>query len=108
MRITEPGPVTDCIRFMGLTESCVYLVDGGGEYVLIGGGLAYVIPDLMDQLTRAGIQEEKIRRLLILHAHFDHCGMNAFLKKALAPGRNHGFIRGSKAPGRAPCHSNHQ
>lgn len=31
MRITSPGRITDRIRFLGRTESCLYLVNGGGE-----------------------------------------------------------------------------
>jgi glyoxylase-like metal-dependent hydrolase (beta-lactamase superfamily II) len=81
MVITQPGKVTDTITFLGRFESCVYLVDGGGESVLMGGGMAYIVPDLLRQLEDFGIDERRISRICILHAHFDHCGAVPFLKK---------------------------
>lgn len=81
MRIATPGRITDRIRFLGRTESCLYLVDGGGEYALLGGGLAYVLPDVLKQLRENGIDGRKVRRLLILHAHFDHSALVPFFKR---------------------------
>lgn len=81
MRITAPGRITERILFLGRTESCLYLVDGGGEYALIGGGLAYILPDVLRQLEENGIDERRIRRLLILHAHFDHAALTPFFKR---------------------------
>ena len=40
MIIDQPGRVTDNITMLGKKESCVYLIDGGGEYAILGGGLA--------------------------------------------------------------------
>ncbi len=81
MVITEPGKVTDRITFLGSVDCCVYAVDGGEEAILIGGGMVYVAPDLLRQIDEFGIDERKIKRLVILHAHFDHCGLIPFLKK---------------------------
>jgi glyoxylase-like metal-dependent hydrolase (beta-lactamase superfamily II) len=81
MVITEPGRITDRITFLGSFNCCVYLLDGGEEAMLIGGGMAYVAPELMRQIDEFGIEERKIERMVILHAHFDHCGLIPFLKK---------------------------
>ena len=81
MVITDPGKVTDRITLLGRVENCVYTVDGGDEGILIGGAMAYVAPDLLQQIDRFGIDERKIRRMVILHAHFDHCGLIPYLKK---------------------------
>ncbi|MBU2499386.1 MAG: MBL fold metallo-hydrolase [Proteobacteria bacterium] len=81
MVISEPGKVTERITFLGRRDSCLYLVDGGGESVLVGGGMAYVVPDILEQIRRYGIREREIRRVIILHAHFDHCGAAPFLKR---------------------------
>lgn len=81
MVIDEPGKVTERIWLVGRREACAYLVIGGDEYALLGGAMAYVVPDLLDQLQALGIDEKKIRRLVILHSHFDHCGMMPFLKR---------------------------
>ena len=80
MHITEPGPVTDRITLLGREESCIYLVDGGDEAVLMGGSMAYVAPDVMDQIRKFQINPDKISRLIIHHTHFDHVGLVPFLK----------------------------
>ena len=81
MIIDKPGKVTDKILLLGRKESCVYLLKGNGEYALVGGGTAYIIPDVLEQLKRFEIEEEKIKQIIIQHSHFDHCGMVPFLKK---------------------------
>jgi len=42
--------------------------------------MAYVAPDVLEQLERFGIDAHHIRRIVILHSHFDHCGMVPALK----------------------------
>ncbi len=81
MIIDRPGKVTDRILLLGRKESCVYLLDGITEYALIGGGTAHILPDLIKQLKDYKIDENKIKRILILHSHFDHCGIVPFLKE---------------------------
>lgn len=80
--ITEPGKITGRITFLGRFESCVYLVDGGAECALIGGGLSYIAPDVLKQLGALGTDTNKVKKLLILHAHYDHCGIIPYLKKS--------------------------
>ena len=81
MVFDRPGKVTERIWLVGRRESCAYLVGGGDEYALLGGAMAYVAPDVLDQAKKFGIDEKKIRRIVILHSHFDHCGMVPFLKR---------------------------
>jgi glyoxylase-like metal-dependent hydrolase (beta-lactamase superfamily II) len=81
MVFDTPGKITDRIWLVGRRESCAYVVGGGSEYALLGGAMAYVAPDLLEQLARFGLEENKIRRIVILHSHFDHCGMVPFLKR---------------------------
>jgi glyoxylase-like metal-dependent hydrolase (beta-lactamase superfamily II) len=80
MIIDQPGHVTDRIILLGRKESCIYLLDGGDEYAILGGGFAYIAGDVMDQLDRFEIDPKKIKRILILHSHFDHCGIVPWLK----------------------------
>ena len=79
--IVEPGKVTDRITLLGAPESCVYHVDGGTEAVLIGGSMAYLAPRILPQIEAFSIDERKIRKLIILHTHFDHCGLVPYLKR---------------------------
>lgn len=81
MEVTQPGTVTDTITMLGRFESCVYLVDDGHESILLGGGMAHIVPDLVEQLETFGVDERRISKIGILHAHFDHCGAVPFLQK---------------------------
>jgi glyoxylase-like metal-dependent hydrolase (beta-lactamase superfamily II) len=81
MNITEPGRIAERIVLLGRHESCVSLIDGGSELALLGGAMSYVVPEVLEQLERFGIDVKKITRLVVLHSHFDHCGMIPFLKK---------------------------
>jgi 2-aminobenzoylacetyl-CoA thioesterase len=81
MIIEKPGFVTDRILFLGRKESCVYLLKGAEEFALLGGGLAYIIPDIIKQLKSFNIEEKKIKRIIILHSHFDHCGIVSYFKR---------------------------
>ena len=81
MQRTEPGNVTIRILLLGKRESCLYLVDGDRESVVIGGGMAYIAPDLIEQLRTFSVDEKKVKQVVILHSHFDHCGLVPFMKK---------------------------
>jgi 2-aminobenzoylacetyl-CoA thioesterase len=81
MIIQEPGRVTERITLLGRKESCIYLLDGGSEYVMLGGGMTYIIPDVLSQLANLGIDARRINRIIILHAHIDHVGVVAFFKR---------------------------
>ena len=81
MKIKEPGKVTDRITLLGRRESNVYLLDGGSEAAIIGGGMVYIVPDILDQVRDMAVDPEKIRKIVILHSHFDHCGIVPFFKK---------------------------
>ncbi len=81
MIIEESGYVTERILLLGRRESCIYLLKGENEYAILGGGMAYVVPDLIRQLGEYEIDESRIKRIIILHSHFDHCGIVPFFKK---------------------------
>jgi 2-aminobenzoylacetyl-CoA thioesterase len=62
-------------------ESCIYLLEGSRESVLINGGMSFVVPDIIRQFQDFGIDESKITKILILHSHFDHVGIVPFFKR---------------------------
>jgi hydroxyacylglutathione hydrolase len=85
--------ITDRIHIVGsgkagfnLTDplDCnVYLLNGGDEYALIdaGGG---VHPELIvTRIEEDGLDPRRVRHLLLTHAHADHAGGAAFLRKQL-------------------------
>jgi glyoxylase-like metal-dependent hydrolase (beta-lactamase superfamily II) len=80
MRIRKPGKINDHLWLLGREESCIYLLKGQRESMIISGGMSYLVPDILDQFEAWGIELTQIRKLLILHAHFDHVGVVPFLK----------------------------
>jgi len=81
LRIEQPGRVTDRITLLGRSESCIYLVDGRGESAILGGGLSYIIPDVLNQVRTLGIDPQQIKTWVIHHTHFDHMGAIIYFKK---------------------------
>jgi glyoxylase-like metal-dependent hydrolase (beta-lactamase superfamily II) len=81
MRVRQPGKVRDGLWFLGREESCVYLLEGSETSMMVSGGMSYILPDLLDQLKAFKIDERRITKHLILHAHFDHVGVIPFLKR---------------------------
>jgi 2-aminobenzoylacetyl-CoA thioesterase len=80
MWIAEPGKVHDSIDFLGTREICLYLVKGQ-EAMIVGGGMTHLAPILEGQLSRTGVDCQKIKYLVIPHSHFDHCGAVPYLKR---------------------------
>jgi len=80
MRIRKPGKIRDQLWFLGSEESCVYLLEGRNESMFVSGGLSYLVPDILKQFKEFHIDETRIRKLLILHSHFDHVGIVPFFK----------------------------
>ena len=81
MRIRKPGKVRDRLWFLGREESGVYFLEGNDESMIINGGMSYIVSDLLRQFKEFGIDEERITKVLILHAHFDHVGIVPFFKR---------------------------
>ncbi len=81
MRIQKPGKVNERIWFLGRKESCVYLLEGTNSSMIVSGGMSYIVSDLLRQFKEFGIDESRIKKLLILHSHFDHVGIVPFFKR---------------------------
>jgi len=81
MVFNTPGRINERVTLLGRTESCVYLLEGGTENAILGGGMAYIIPDVLKQINEAGIDQKLMKRLVIHHTHFDHVGIIPFFKK---------------------------
>ena len=81
MRIRTPGKIENGLWFLGCEESCIYLLEGRGESMLISGGISCIVPRVVRQLEEFNIDTGKIKKLLILHAHFDHVGVIPFFRQ---------------------------
>ena len=81
MRIRQPGRVRQRLWFLGHEDTSVYLMEGNEESMIVSGGMSYLAPDILRQFEAFGIDEGRIKKLLILHAHYDHVGIVPFFKR---------------------------
>ena len=81
MMIQKRGKILDNLWSLGQEESTIHVLDGGDEAMIINGGLRYLVPEVLRQFEVFGIDEDKIKKLLILHSHFDHVGIVPFFKR---------------------------
>ena len=75
MRHRSAGKVTEGLWYLGRVESGVYLLESENESAIINGALSYVLPDALAQMEQFGLDANKITKMIILHAHFDHVGI---------------------------------
>ncbi|MDO4328858.1 MAG: MBL fold metallo-hydrolase [Lachnospiraceae bacterium] len=64
----------------GQTWVGCYLIDSGDGLILLDTAIAESVYLLVDSIYRAGFQLKDIKKILISHAHFDHCGAAAAMK----------------------------
>jgi glyoxylase-like metal-dependent hydrolase (beta-lactamase superfamily II) len=81
MRIREAGKITDNLWYLGRMESGVYVLEGQDSSIIINGGISFILPDVLTQMKDFGIDVDKIKKLLILHSHFDHVGIVPYFKR---------------------------
>lgn len=81
MRIREWGAVCDRVWRLGDAECCVYLVQGSRSALMVNGGLAVLVPQVLKQLHQIGRTPADIDQYLILHSHFDHNGCVPYFKR---------------------------
>ncbi|MCX7816160.1 MAG: MBL fold metallo-hydrolase [Syntrophales bacterium] len=81
MRHREPGQITEHLWYLGREEAGVYVLEGTKGSVIINGGVSYILPDVLGQIEKFGIDIDKINKMLILHSHFDHVGIVPYFKR---------------------------
>jgi len=79
---TAPFRISSDVYYVGTAGVAAYLITSRHGHVLIDGGLPESAPLIEANIKRLGFKLKDIRIILINHAHFDHAGGLAKLKRA--------------------------
>lgn len=80
-RPAAPLRIADNVHYVGTAGLSAYLITDPAGHILIDGGLPESVPLIAANIRAAGFRVEDVRFLLINHAHFDHSGGLAELKR---------------------------
>ena len=78
---TEPFHIVGPIYYVGTRELGVYLFKTSAGDILLGGAVPGTAPLIEASIRKLGFNPQDIRILLLNHAHFDHAGTLADIKK---------------------------
>jgi metallo-beta-lactamase class B len=78
---TEPFKIIDNVYYVGTAGLSSFLITSPGGHVLIDTGLPEATPLIKANIDKLGFKLTDIKYLLNTHAHFDHTGGLAELKK---------------------------
>lgn len=81
MRVRKAGKINDRLWYLGREESGVYILEGRDCSIMINGGFSFILPDVLSQIKEFGIDVQKIKKILVLHSHFDHAGIVPYFKR---------------------------
>jgi len=71
------------IRLSNPYDCHIYLIDGGDELALIDAGVGIETETILANIREEGLDEEKVKYILLTHCHADHAGGCINLKKRL-------------------------
>ena len=77
----EPFKIIGNIYYVGASDVTSFLITSSEGHILIDSGFAETVPQIKANVAKLGFKLEDIKILLINHAHYDHCGGLAELKK---------------------------
>ena len=77
----EPFRVTGNVYYVGTAGLSAFLITDPKGHVLIDGALPESAPLIAANIRKLGFRIQDVRYILINHAHFDHCGGLAELKR---------------------------
>lgn len=80
-RPAEPLTILPNVHFVGTEGLSAFLITSPAGHVLVDGGLPESAPLIAANIRKLGFKLEDVRYLLINHAHFDHAGGLAELKR---------------------------
>ncbi len=77
----EPFKIIGNIYYVGASDVTAYLITSPRGHILIDAGFEETVPQIKANVAKLGFKMEDIKILLINHAHYDHCGGAAEIKK---------------------------
>jgi len=77
----EPFRIIGNLYYVGASDVCSYLITTSKGHILIDGGFVETAPMIRANIAKLGFRMEDVRILLNTHAHFDHAGGLAQLKR---------------------------
>jgi metallo-beta-lactamase class B len=76
-----PFRIVGNLYYVGATEVCSFLITTSQGHILLDGGFVETAPQIEQNIATLGFKLEDVKILLNSHAHFDHAGGLAELKK---------------------------
>jgi len=80
-RPVKPFRVAGNIYYVGAEGVASYLITTSKGHILLDSGFAETVPRIQNSLNQLGFRIEDVKVLINSHAHFDHAGGFAQLKK---------------------------
>lgn len=77
----QPFRILGNVHYVGTAGISAYLITGPDGHVLIDGGMEESAPRIAANIRARGFRLEDVRYILINHAHWDHAGGLAELKR---------------------------
>ena len=77
----EPFRIIGNIYYVGASDVTSFLITTPRGHILIDSGFTETVPQIKTNVARLGFKLEDVKILLVNHAHYDHCGGLAELKK---------------------------
>ena len=78
----EPFPIAGNVYYVGASDLTSFLITTPKGHILLDGGFEETAPLIRDSIRKLGFRIEDVKILLSSHAHLDHAGGLAELKKA--------------------------
>jgi len=77
----EPYRILGNLYYVGASDVTSFLIATPAGLILIDGGFAETVPMIRESVRKLGFKMEDVKILLNSHAHFDHAGGLAAIKK---------------------------
>src|SRR5688572_3304504 len=77
----EPFRIAGNLYYVGASDIASYLIATPKGHIVIDGGFVETVPLIVESIGKLGFKVEDVRILLSTHAHYDHAGGLAELKR---------------------------